>query len=646
MPTQNEFYCRMDRNGIIGLILIAAIVITYGIINAPSKEEIEKAKAKKEAELKEKEKQEAHTSDIFNITNDTLPTDSSAHSVTDTLLKPIENDSVQNALLLSKHGVFSGVANGKEEIISLENEKISFQISTKGARITTVMLKEYQTYYKEPLVLFDKDSSFFNFNFFTTDNKDIHTAELFFEPSTTQNIRVSGEKDSAVLVLKLPSNQPEKYIEFVYTLKGNSYMVDFDVRMVGMNDVVSPRTDLCYLNWWIKSPNQEKTIENQQNTTTIYFKYKEEVADYINEMKDEKNPLEASTKWVAFKQQFFSAVIISDTHFDKADAFIETKKLSASKYVKQLTASLSLPYQHKEDDVLGMQFYFGPNHYQTLSSYHLGLEKLIPLGWGILGWVNKYLVIPVFNFLDSFNLNYGIIILLLTIFIKLLLSPITYRNFVSSAKMKVLKPEIAELNEKHKSEPLKKQQAVMELYKRAGVNPFAGCIPVLLQMPILIALFRFFPASIELRQQGFLWADDLSTYDSVLELPFSIPFYGEHVSLFTILMAISIFFYSKATGQIDTTSKDPMAVQMRIMMYIMPFMMLFFFNNYSAGLSYYYLVANLITIGQTWAIRKWVINEAAIHKQIQENKKKPVKKSQFQQRLEDMAKQRSLGKKK
>jgi YidC/Oxa1 family membrane protein insertase len=211
--------------------------------------------------------------------------------------------------------------------------------------------------------------------------------------------------------------------------------------------------------------------------------------------------------------------------------------------------------------------------------------------------------------------------------------------------MKVLKPEINELNEKFKSEPLKKQQAVMELYKRAGVNPFAGCIPVLLQMPILIALFRFFPASIELRQQSFLWADDLSTYDSIFELPFSIPFYGEHVSLFTILMAISIFFYSKATGQIDTTSKDPMAVQMRIMMYIMPFMMLFFFNNYSAGLSYYYLVANLITIGQTWAIRKWVINEAAIHQQIQENKKKPIKKSSFQQRLEDMSKQRALKKK-
>ncbi len=634
----------MDRNGIIGLILIAAIVIVYGIISAPSKEEIEKAKAKKEAELKEKEAQAAKF-EVIKSSNDSANSDTNKVVSADTIIVQIENDSIQKEQLLSKHGLFANAADGKEEFITLENENISFQISTKGAKVVNVVLKEFQTYYKEPLVLFDSDSSYFDINFFTTDNKDIHTSELFFEPSSLQQIKVKGSKDSASLVLKLPSNNPSKFIEFIYTIKGNSYMVDFDVRMVGMEDAISAKSDLCYLNWWINTPDQEKSIENQWNTSTVYFKYKDEVADYINEMKDEKNPLEASTKWVAFKQQFFSAVLISDSHFDKADAFIETKKLINSKYVKQLKTALSIPYQHKENEVLGMQFYFGPNHYQTLNAYNLGLEKLIPLGWGILGWVNKYLVIPVFNFLDSFNLNYGIIILLLTIFIKLLLSPITYRNFVSSAKMKVLKPEISELNEKFKSEPLKKQQAVMELYKRAGVNPFAGCIPVLLQMPILIALFRFFPASIELRQQSFLWADDLSTYDSIFELPFNIPFYGEHVSLFTILMAISIFFYSKATGQIDTTSKDPMAVQMRIMMYIMPFMMLFFFNNYSAGLSYYYLVANLITIGQTWAIRKWVINEESIHKQIQENKKKPIKKSSFQQRLEDMSKQRALKKK-
>jgi YidC/Oxa1 family membrane protein insertase len=634
----------MDRNGIIGLILIAAIVIVYGIISAPSKEEIEKAKAKKEAELKEKETQSANF-ELIKSAKDSVSLDTNNVASADTIIEQIENDSIQKEQLLSKHGLFANAANGKEEFITLENEKISFQISTKGAKVVNVVLKEFQTYYKEPLVLFDSDSSYFDINFFTTDNKDIHTSELFFEPTSSKQVTVNGSNDSASVVLKLLSSNPSKYIEFIYTIKGNSYMVDFDVRMIGMEDAISSKTDLCYLNWWINTPDQEKSIENQWNTSTVYFKYKDEVADYINEMKDEKNPLEASTKWVAFKQQFFSAVLISDSHFDKADAFIETKKLTNSKYVKQLKTALSVPYQHKENEVLGMQFYFGPNHYQTLNTYNLGLEKLIPLGWGILGWVNKYLVIPVFNFLDSFNLNYGIIILLLTVFIKLLLSPITYRNFVSSAKMKVLKPEINELNEKFKSEPLKKQQAVMELYKRAGVNPFAGCIPVLLQMPILIALFRFFPASIELRQQSFLWADDLSTYDSIFELPFSIPFYGEHVSLFTILMAISIFFYSKATGQIDTTSKDPMAVQMRIMMYIMPFMMLFFFNNYSAGLSYYYLVANLITIGQTWAIRKWVINEAAIHQQIQENKKKPIKKSSFQQRLEDMSKQRALKKK-
>lgn len=447
------------------------------------------------------------------------------------------------------------------------------------------------------------------------------------------------------MVFRLESDRPDTYIEFIYTLKSDDYLLGFDVRMKGMQEIVSSRSDLCLINWQMRTPDQEKAVKSQQDNSTVYFKYKDEDADYINEMRDEKLPLVGSIKWVAFKQQFFSSVLIANNYFDKTDAFVESSTPKNSRYIKEMKSNVSFPYTYQPDETYAMQFYFGPNHFQTLKKYELGLEKLIPLGWGILGWVNRFLVIPVFNFLDDLHLNYGIIILLLTIFIKLLLSPITYRNFISSAKMKVLKPEIAELNEKHKDDAMKKQQAVMELYRRAGVNPFAGCIPVILQMPILIALFRFFPASIELRQQSFLWADDLSSYDSILNLPFEIPFYGDHVSLFTILMAISIFFYSKATGQLDTTSKDPMAVQMRLMMYIMPFMMLFFFNGYSSGLSYYYLVANLITIGQTWAIRKWVINEAAIHKQIQENKKKPVKKSAFQQKLEEMSRQRS-GKKK
>lgn len=646
LRTQKTGIGNMDRNAIIGLLLIAGIVITFGILNAPSKEEIEKAKAA--AEKQAAEKALSDTLPRFEI-RDSLqaqqpPLLVDLEKVAQDSAEQAKLDSLRQIHLASTHGVFARAASGSEEEAVLENDKIKVTFSNKGARVASVLLKEYKTYFQEPLYLFHKDSSLFDISFFTADNKDIHTADLYFNRLTENTISVQ-EKDSFSMVFRLESDRPDTYIEFIYTLKSDDYLLGFDVRMKGMQEIVSSRSDLCLINWQMRTPDQEKAVKSQQDNSTVYFKYKDEDADYINEMRDEKLPLVGSIKWVAFKQQFFSSVLIANNYFDKTDAFVESSTPKNSRYIKEMKSNVSFPYTYQPDETYAMQFYFGPNHFQTLKKYELGLEKLIPLGWGILGWVNRFLVIPVFNFLDDLHLNYGIIILLLTIFIKLLLSPITYRNFISSAKMKVLKPEIAELNEKHKDDAMKKQQAVMELYRRAGVNPFAGCIPVILQMPILIALFRFFPASIELRQQSFLWADDLSSYDSILNLPFEIPFYGDHVSLFTILMAISIFFYSKATGQLDTTSKDPMAVQMRLMMYIMPFMMLFFFNGYSSGLSYYYLVANLITIGQTWAIRKWVINEAAIHKQIQENKKKPVKKSAFQQKLEEMSRQRS-GKKK
>jgi len=313
-------------------------------------------------------------------------------------------------------------------------------------------------------------------------------------------------------------------------------------------------------------------------------------------------------------------------------------------YVKSLSTGLTIPFSGHNIEKYGMAFYFGPNKYNILNKLDNEMEEIIDLGWGIFGWINKIAVIPVFNFLGGFNMNYGIIILILTILLKLVLSPITYKTYLSSSKMRVLKPEITELNEKYKEDPMKKQQAMMSLYRETGVNPLSGCIPMLIQMPILFAMFRFFPASIELRQESFLWADDLSTYDSILDLDFSIPFYGDHVSLFTLLMAASIMLYTKMNSQMSMggATEGPMAAQMKVMMYIMPFMMLFFFNSYSAGLSYYYFLANIISILQTVLIRKVFINEDAIRAQIEKNKKRPkaAKKSGFQKRLEEMAKQK------
>ncbi len=336
------------------------------------------------------------------------------------------------------------------------------------------------------------------------------------------------------------------------------------------------------------------------------------------------------------KQQYFTPVLISDAGFEKGEVATLSDP-TQMKVVKSMTASMSIPYHHQENETYAMRFYFGPNHYQTLKKFDLLLEKQIPLGWGIFGWVNKFIVIPVFNFLAGFNMNYGIIILLLTIFIKALLLPLTFKSFKSTAKMKVLKPEIDEINAQFGSDAVKKQQATMALYKKAGVNPLGGCFPMLLQMPILIALFRFFPASIELRQQSFLWANDLSTYDSIWDFGFRVPGYGDHMSLFTLLMTISTLIYTRMNSQLTGAN-----TQMKWISYLMPIIFLGVFNDYSAGLSYYYFLANMFTFGQTYLF-KYFIDEKKIHAQIQEHRKKPSsgKKSNFQKRLEDMAKQRS-----
>jgi YidC/Oxa1 family membrane protein insertase len=376
-------------------------------------------------------------------------------------------------------------------------------------------------------------------------------------------------------------------------------------------------------------------------SSTIYYKFLGDDVDYLSENKNGNKDLPTRVNWIGFKQQFFTSVLIADRGF--ANGKISTMvNDSITRGIKTCSAQITIPFDENSKQSFPMRMYFGPNHFKTLKSYHLDLEHQIPLGWSspyILGWINRIAVIPVFNWLSSFGMNYGIIILILTILLKIVLFPIAYKTYLSSAKMRVLKPEIDEINKKiPKEKTMERQQATMALYKKAGVNPLAGCIPMLLQMPILIAFYRFFPASIELRQQSFLWATDLSAYDSILNLGFNIPFYGDHVSLFTLLMTVSTIFYTKLNNQL--MGSQAQMPGMKFMTYAMPIMFLGFFNNFAAGLSYYYFLANMLTFLQMWVIRRSV-NEEAIHMKIQENKKRPEKKkSGFQKRLEDMAKQR------
>jgi YidC/Oxa1 family membrane protein insertase len=545
------------------------------------------------------------------------------------------SDSVKTLIKKQLYGAFYEASQGENKTIVLENELMKVNVETKGGRIASVELKNYKTFDNRPLVLFYPDSSKQSITFETA-SKKLATDTMFFT-TEGQSFKVEGE-NTKELSLRLYAGDKSKYIEYIYSIKGNDYMMGYRINIAGMQNMIAPSAKNLTLNIQMKTPVQEKHHETQSTASTIYFENHEGSVDKISETSEEILTLETPSKWIGFKQQFFTSSFIADNTF-AANSTIETKNNpTTSEYVKDFSASLLIPYNHSPAESFGMRVYFGPNHYQTLKKYDLNLERQINLGWKIFGWINRFLVIPIFNFLDSFNMNYGLIILVLTIILKLLLLPIAYRTVLSSAKMRVLKPEIDELNEKHKNDdPMKKQQATMALYKKAGVNPMAGCIPVLLQMPILMALFSFFPASIELRQQGFLWAHDLSTYDSVYNFGFSIPWYGDHVSLFALLMTASTLLYTWSNSQLMGTSNQMPG--MKWMMYLMPILFLGFLNNYSAGLSWYYFLANMITFGQTWFMQKYVIDSDALHKKIQENKTKPVKVSKFQQRLEAMTKE-------
>ncbi len=622
----------MDKRSLIGLGLIAVILISWLALNGPSKEQIAKNK-----HIKDSVELATKTAQLKAAVKETVTPQKLAIADTNAVAA---TDSLNKSLVNAQYKDFAVSATGKEQTLVLENEKIKVYISNKGGKVEKVELKEYKRYgKKEPLILFDKDSTAQYLQFDAYANMMFVTDSFYFAsntPETTAN--PNGTKS---VTLRLLTSKPESYIEYIYTLKPNDYMLSYDVNFVGMQTIIPAKTNHVTLHWSQAMPTQEKHISKEREAATVYYNEEKGGVDNINARKnDEKIFSESNIKWVSFKQHFFNSTLIAKKEaFLKEGSFVKTSENPASKdIVKTITSELSIPYKHNGSETFGMQFYFGPTQYKTLKTYDLDLEKIIPTGWSVFSYINKWMVIPLFNGLSA--LNSGLIILILTLILKTILFPIAYKTYMSGAKMRVLKPEIDEINAKYEKDPdpMKKQQETMSLYRRAGANPLSGCLPMLLQFPILIALFAFIPASIELRQKGFLWTDDLSTYDSVYKFGFDVWGYGDHVSLFAILMFVSTIIYTWMNSALLQPQQTQMP-GMKYMMYLMPVIFLAVMNSYSAGLSWYYFLANVITFLQTWLMRK-IIDDGKIREQLLANMKKPEKKSTFQTRLEEMSKQR------
>lgn len=624
----------MDRNSITGIVLIGLILIIFSVLNKPSQEDIDAARRRQDS--LEMVRQQQLEEEARQIEQEEL--------VEELPLEESDPEGVATEMQ-NRYGVFAPAATGEDRIYTIENENVRIGISSQGGRPWSVELKNYQTWDSLPLVLFEGETNSFGLNFFSQ-NRSISTNELYFAPSPGAVFQQGA--DGSSLAMRLYAGE-ESYIEYEYTLSPGSYMVDFDINMVGMDQLLGSGASFIDLRWEIDVIGQERGSKNENNYSTIQYKFLGDDIDKLSERSDiDREELRTRLKWIAFKQQFFSSVLIADDHF--SSAIVQQERIEDGRYLRNYVADIRLPLENIASEVIPMRFYFGPNHFNTLRSYsreYLAengydpeLEKMVPLGWGLFGWLNRFMIIPVFNFLENYTSNYGIIILLLTLFIKLLLFPLTYKSYISTSKMRVLKPQIDEINEKiPKDKAMERQQATMNLYKRAGVNPMGGCIPMLIQFPILIAMFRFFPNAFELRQEGFLWATDLSTYDSILDLPFTIPFYGSHVSLFTLLMTISTIIYTKMNSQMTAGSSQMPGMQ--TMMYMMPLMFLFIFNDFASALSYYYFLTNMITFGQQAIIKRFV-DDKELLRRLNEHKKKPVSKSNFQKRLEDMAKKRGV----
>ena len=623
----------MDKNTILGFVLIALIVIGFSQLNKPSEKELAAKKRYNDSiTLVEQNKiEDAGKALKGGVSKDSL-------AVNDSTSK------VKNADAL---GDFSASAQGTEKFFTLENEVVKITLSNKGGRIYSVQLKKYTRKdsldHSEPLILFNDKESDMGFTFVTNNNRVINSSNLYFEPVSAITKDTNGNQ---TLILRLKTTG-SAYLDFAYTLPAKNYLLSFGLKANGMNTVMPAGINSLDMQWSAKIRQQEKGRKFEDRYSSINYKYVADDVEKLSESKNDEKKLTNKVKWIAFKDQFFSSILIADDAMNSI-TLKSTLELENSGYLKDYTSEMSVPFDPTGKTPTTFRFYFGPNQYKILSAVVSGsktddlqLNKLIPLGWGIFGWVNRFAIIPMFNFFSLFMSNFGLIILLMTVVIKLVLFPLTYKSYISSAKMRVLKPEIDEINARIPSDKaVERQKATSELYSKVGVSPLSGCLPSLLQMPILFAMFSFFPAAIELRQQSFLWASDLSAYDSIMKLPFTVPFgFGNHISLFCLLMTATNIVFTKL-NMANTPTNDQMGGgMMKWMMYLMPLMFLFMFNNYASGLSYYYFISTLISIGQTYAIRATVDEKkmlAELHAKRNSNSKNPPKKSGFMDRLEKM----------
>jgi len=627
----------MDKNTTTGLVLIGAVVMAFMFLNQPN----------------EQPNPTSSTSQSNEVISDGNRTEVTEFKTTTSSESEIEIDSADNIIfqkllaqkekekLIENYGIFYGSVTGEEKDYFLENDKIRLSFSSKGARITNAEMVEldekgqykYRTYNSffndenKPLSLFEKETSQMSLTIVDAEKViPVETSDLFFD---------LVKNNDSLLVFRASAGSDDKYLEFSYRLSSSNYDVDFEINYHNIENDIKPDVDL---KWSMKGLSTEKLAEDERNICTIMYRYFGSTRDYLSEMSDEEDDLQSNINWIAFKHKFFSSILLSDDGLGKTK--IVHRNLEDDNYTKSYASRTSIPSMGR----VPLKFLFVPNDYDILESYDYELEDLINLGGSVFAWVNRYLIDPVFKFLMSFGFSLGLVILLLTIIVKIVIMPLTYKNYMSTAKTKVIKPEMNKISAKYegktdKNAAMKKQQETMALYKQTGVNPMAGCIPMIIQMPILIAVFRYFPASLSLRHKEFLWAEDLSSFDSILDLGFEIPFYGDHVSLFALLMAGSTLIYTLTNSSQMTAQTQPGMPNMKVIMYFMPIMFIFFFNKYSAGLSYYYFCGNIMNIGIMWGIKKFLIDEDKIRAKIESNKKKIKKKSRFQQRLEEVAKQ-------
>ena len=607
---------KFDINSFIGMILLGGILLYW--INTNKPDETIETSIKTE-QVVASSKKSTESSNLF-----------------------FENDSLKKAAISNALGAFAQSAiNGSEGTSVLENELVKLTIHNKGGQIIEAQIKNYKTYDSLPLYMVKDKNASFDINFGTTDNRILNTKDLFFEPTTFKN----GENTVVSMKLKVSD---DKFLEYRYEIKPNEYRVGFAIRSQGLSNIINASNPIN-LNWSLDGFRHEKSLKTENTMYSYYYFKSEDEVDYLNAGKSD---LVNDVDWVAYKQHFFTSNLLTDTPFNNAT--ITTTDLVKNEeidtvFTKRFELKTPLALSNGELNY-NMKWFYGPSDYNLLKTFEgTDLDQTADLGWGIFGFLNRTVFYPVFNFLKGFLSNFGLIIILMTIVVRIIMSPLVYKSYLSSAKMKVIRPELNALNEKYpgKENAMKRQQETMAIQRKAGVSMLSGCIPALLQMPVFFALFKFFPTNLSIRQESFLWAPDLSSYDTIFTLPFRIPFYGDHVSLFPILASIAIFFYMKmnqsqqANMQAPTQEGMPdMGKMMKYMIYFSPIMMLFFFNNYASSLSLYYFISNLLTIVIMLVIKNYVIDEDKIHAQIEENKKRPEKaKSKFRQKIDAAMKQ-------